>query len=98
MAATYDIGDTVRCTATFTTASTAVDPTTVIARVNTPLGVTTSYVYGTDAALLKDGIGVYHIDIYPANAGKYTYRFEGGGVAGSAVEATFNVRVSAFYS
>ena len=92
----YDIGDTVRLSVVFTVASVATDPTTVIARVQTPSG-TTVYEYGIDAALVKDAVGSYHIDANPSVAGNYIYRFEGTGSASAATEASFTVRLSAFY-
>lgn len=95
---TYDIGDAVRCSITFAVSGTATDPTTVTARVKTPTGTINSYVYGVDSALVKDGIGTYHLDVYPNVAGTWAYRFEGTGAAWSATETTFNVRGSAFYS
>jgi beta-glucanase (GH16 family) len=91
---TYDIGDLVRCSGTFTSGGSAIDPATVVARVKAPDGTISTYEYGTDGALLKDGIGTYHVDIFPNQSGAWSYRFEGTGSLGEAVETVFNVRAS----
>lgn len=98
MASTYDIGDVVRCVSVFRNiAGTAVDPSTVKAWVQSPVGVETLYTYGTDAGLVKDSTGNYHLDIEPSIPGVWVYRFEGTGSNKGADETTFIVRKSAFY-
>lgn len=92
----YDIGDTVRITGTFTVAGVATDPTTIKAKVRLPSGAVTTYTYPTDAALVKDSTGVYHLDIPITTAGLYAYRWEGTGAAKAAEEATFDVEASRF--
>jgi hypothetical protein len=93
----YDIGDVVRCTGTFTTAAgVATDPTAVNFRVKTPAGTVTTYVYGTDAELVKASTGVYYVDVSLTMAGSWTYRFYSTGVGQAAAEATFWVNRSAF--
>jgi hypothetical protein len=50
----YDIGDAVRCSATFKDSSNAaVNPTTVTFKYKDPSGNVATLVYGTDAALVK---------------------------------------------
>lgn len=98
MANTYDIGDVVRCSVAFTNAAgTAIDPSVVRAKIETPLGVETTYVYGTDAEVVKDSTGNYHIDVEPDAPGIWKYRFEGATSNKGAGETTFSVRRSAFY-
>lgn len=93
----YDKGDLVRVTGTFTNASdAATDPTTVTCKVKTPAGVTTTYLYGTDAALVKDSTGVYHLDITASTSGQWWYRWEGTGAVEQADEDTFIIEPSAF--
>lgn len=72
----YQVGDLVRVTGTFTTAAgVATDPTAVFAEYKDPSGNTTELEYPADAALVKDSTGVYHIDIDADEAGSWFYRF-----------------------
>ena len=48
-----------------------------------------------DGALVKDGTGVYHVDITTATAGQWTYRWEGTGTVQQADEGSFVVEASA---
>lgn len=91
----YKVGASVRCSAVFTNdLGAAVDPSTVTFRLRTPAGTVTSYAYGTDAQLVKDATGNYHVDLSASQAGRWTYRFEGTGAAPSADEAQFAVESS----
>ena len=97
---TYEIGDVVRCSVAFTdSASAALDPDVVTFKVLTPAATTTTYVYGTDAELVKDSTGNYHVDVDATANGAYIYRFEGTTSAGGnqgANETYFKTNVSAF--
>lgn len=93
---TYDKGDLVRVTAAFTNAAgTATDPTTVVCRVKSPSS-TTMYTYLTDAALVKDSTGNYHLDVSANESGQWWYRWEGTGAVQQAEEDSFIVEVSKF--
>jgi len=95
--ASYDVGDVVRCTGTFTTAAgVATDPTAVNFKVRTPAGTVTTYVYGTDAELVKASTGVYTVDVPLTTTGTWAYRFYSTGTGQAAAEATFWVEQSAF--
>jgi hypothetical protein len=98
MANTYDIGDTVRCAYAFTDEDgTAVDPDVVIFRYKTASVAETSYTYGTDAEVVRDSAGNYHVDLTPDTAGIWYYRWEGdAGAASVADETFFTVRESQF--
>jgi len=92
----YDKGDLVRCSGTFTTsAGVAQDPTVVKAKVKTPGGVTTTYTYGTDAALVKDSTG-YHVDVSATESGLWHYSFWSTGTGQAAEEESFYVDESRF--
>jgi hypothetical protein len=82
-------GKLVRSSAAFTnSAGAAIDPTAVKVTVRTPAKVSTTYVYGTDAALVKDSAGNYHLDIDASLSGfYYTYWFSTG--TGQAAEESF---------
>jgi hypothetical protein len=96
MASTYDIGDVVRVTATFTTStgnSTGVDPAAVHLHLETPSGVVTSQTYSAATGdVVKDTTGVYYIDITTTEAGIYEQRFTSTGTVTTSVENWFSVR------
>lgn len=92
----YDIGDLVRCTGTFAAAGTNVNPDAIMFKVKTPAGVVTTYTYGTDAALVRDSTGVYHVDVSVAEAGEYVYRFWSTGTGQAASEGQFVVKATLF--
>lgn len=93
----YDKGDMVRVTGAFTTsAGTATDPGVVRFKFRTPAGVTTTYTYLTDAQLVKDSVGNYHVDLNASESDKWPYRWEATGTGQSAAEDEFFVRPSAF--
>lgn len=95
---TYDRGDKVRASVAFTSAAgAAVDPAAVTCRVKNPEGTDSTYVYGTNAELVRDSQGNYHLDIDANVEGLWTYRFEGTGTNQGAGEGEFTVRDSAFY-
>jgi hypothetical protein len=81
----YYIGDVARCTLTFRTVlpdgsqGAITDPTTVTAKVRTPAGAETSYVFGVASELVKDSTGIYHIDVPCLVSGKYVVRGIGTG-------------------
>lgn len=89
----------VRVTGTFTdTASAAVDPDVVRVKYQTPAGVDTTDLYGTNDTV-KSATGVYYLDIDITASGTWFYRFEGetaAGVGQGANETFFNVSSSQF--
>ena len=93
---TYPLGAVVRANCAFTTNSAADDPTTVQAKIRTPSGTITAYIYGTDAQLIRDSIGNYHVDISATAAGVWSYRFIGTGTGQAANETEFYVQASDF--
>lgn len=77
---------------------TDVDPSTVVLKLMSPNGTTTTYTYGTDAELVKANTGDYYTDYSPDMSGRWWYRWEttGTGTA-TAVEGSFVVQNSPFY-
>ena len=61
-----------------------VDPTTVTFKLESPAGVVSTYVYGTDAELQKDSVGHYHIDSAVNLPSDWFWRFSGTTAAASA--------------
>lgn len=86
---TYITGAVVRVAAEFTQAGTAVDPASVTAMVMLPDGTTTTYIYGTDAALVRSATGLYSIDVATAHDGRHKVRFASSGAGAGASEQTF---------
>lgn len=86
----YQIGDAARCIATFTDDDgAAVDPATVTFRWTTPAGVSDSYVYGTDAEVVRDATGLFHVDLPVTERGLWLYRWESSGTAQAAEKGEF---------
>jgi hypothetical protein len=72
-------------------AGVAADPTTVRLRWKSVGGTEVVLTYGVDAAVVKDGTGVYHADITPVASGPHVFRWEGTGAVVAAAEGTFSV-------
>ena len=97
MASTYDVGDTVRITGTWTNAAgTAIDPENVYCKFKSPRKATTKYTYDEDAALVKSATGVYYADIDVDIEGRWFYRFYSTGEGRAAGESYFEVGKSEF--
>lgn len=97
MANEYTQGEVVRVTGTFTNAvGSAVDPTTVRFSFKTPLGVTTTYLYGTDAQVVKSATGIYYVDVDADLSGVWRTRWKSTGTGKAAKESFFVVKESDF--
>lgn len=90
------IGDQVRIKATFRVETVETDPTTVTLKLRTPAGTETSHVYGTDANVIRDGLGQYRYDLTLTAAGTYRYRWVGTGAVIAAEESTIVSEASGF--
>lgn len=87
----YQIGQLVRLSASFTDENeAAVDPTTVTVTIVDPSGTSTPYVYGTDAEVVKDSVGNYHVDYEVDENGLWTHRWVSTGTI-AAMKAYFEV-------
>ena len=85
----YAIGDGFRLQASFTVSDVLTDPTTVTFQLKDPNDVITTYVYGTDAEVVKSAVGVYYMDVTVSAAVTWHYRIVGTGACIAAVESTF---------
>ena len=94
MANTYDIGDVVRITGTFTsTAGTAQDPSSVYMHYDTPTSTAaTTLTYGVSTALKKQATGIYYYDMLCTGVGAYEGRFTSTGTGAASEETFFYVR------
>ena len=97
MAGSYDKQDSVRVTARFYNSSDVLtDPSGVLCKIKKPDGSVSTYVYGTDAALVKQGTGIYYLDVDIDQVGIFIYRFEGSGGLKAASESKFTIKQSEF--
>jgi hypothetical protein len=105
---TYPFGSTVRFTCTFTdptrtdapvdpsTGNTLVDPTTVTAKLKKPDGSITTKVYGTDVEVVRDDVGIYHMDVAGDASGSWVIGWIGTGALPAQRELAFKVEATAF--
>lgn len=90
MATTYDKGDLVRLTATFTVNDAVTDPTTVTLYIRSGAGVLTTLVYGS-SSITKVSVGVYRYDYSASTAGDVSFRWAGTTPAQASDQDTFFV-------
>lgn len=92
----YIAGQLVRCSVQWTDVNgNAVDPTGVTFRVRKTDGTLTTLVYPDDAALVKDAVGEYHVDVDTTGQnGRVSFRFEATGAGQAALEGMFRVQAS----
>lgn len=89
----YDQNDTRRLSIAFTNiAAAATDPTTVTFIMREPDGVLTTYVYVTDAELVKLSTGNFYVDWPIAKPGRHTFRWIGTGSVAAAEAGEFFAR------
>ena len=90
--ATYNIGDLVELTASFTTVSSgsASDPTTVTITVRDPTGTTST------PSVTKSSTGIYTAQVAPTDAGIWLWRAVGTGAVQAANQSEFEVAPNSF--
>lgn len=91
MAGYYRLNEVVNITTTFTVNDVVADPTTVTLAITTPANVTTTYTYGTDAALVRSSTGVYYLNQTASALGLWQYVWTGTGTASTIRESYFTV-------
>ena len=90
----YDRGDRIRLTATIRDLendNVLVDPDTLEFTILEPDASTTTYVYGTDAEVIRDSVGVFHVYWDAAQSGLHWARYAASGNVGAAEELGFKV-------
>lgn len=94
----YDIGDAIKLrtsTPFQNNSGTAIDPDTVTFTVREPDGTRTSYVYGVDGEVSREGTGDYSMIVRPDSSGVWRYAIAGEDASGNALsadEGRFEVR------
>lgn len=92
----YLTGNQLRVSAAFANnAGTAADPSTVTYKYRKPGSTTvTSLVYGTDAEVVKDSTGNYHVDLELDTAGLWTDWWVTTGTPKKTTRGTFAVEAA----
>lgn len=91
----HDLQDAVRLEVTFTDFNgNPADPSSVTVRIRKPNGTTLTQTF--PGAVIKDGIGQYHLDVIVDLPGYWVYRWEGSGALQESAQDVFLVRESAF--
>jgi len=90
------IGDSARLRVTFKDAwGTINDPNAVSFKIKEPDGTTTSYVYHTDAQLVRESQGVYYVDWPITKTGAHYVHYNSTGSLVATRETVFTARASA---
>jgi hypothetical protein len=90
----YALGKVVRVEGTFAQNGIAVDPTTVSVVLRRPDGIKRTYVYGTDAEVIRQATGIYYLEYPTVLAGQHWYRWSSTGNGASAGEKAFVIEPS----
>ena len=94
----YDVGDRVRLSIEIRDTDVVDDPLTdpdlLTFTMREPDDVVTSYIFGEDVQVVKDGVGLYHVAWDITKAGTHWSRFAAFGSIGAAEERGFKVRES----
>jgi hypothetical protein len=86
----YIVGQRPRFDFQIRDAGVLVDPTTLNFAFEKPDATVTTYVYGTDAELVKDATGKYHVELTLDQSGWWSWRQESTGVV-TATQGKFRV-------
>ena len=88
----YRVGDLITITGTLTTAEgDELDPSAVVVTITDPSGVADALTYGVDAEVVKDEVGIYHVDVDADEAGTWNYKFQSTGTGQGVDIGTFRV-------
>ena len=87
----YTLGGLLRMPATFKVGTVLTDPTTITFKYLKPSAVLVTLIYGTDAALVKDSTGKYHVDLDLDEAGLWKWRYWSTGAVQAAAQGDFRV-------
>lgn len=84
----YMIGQLVRSSNEFRTVpgGALIDPTAVFFRARKQNGTVIAYTYPTDVQLVRDGVGLYHVDLSTDNPGIWKVRWYSTGTGQAAGE------------
>lgn len=83
---------TIEVAFTVTATGEPVDPTTVVFTFVDPSNNETEYIYGTDAELVKDSVGNYHVEIDCDEVGVFSYEWASTGTGQANEGGRFRVK------
>lgn len=93
----YMIGTSITLTATIRDEDGVLaDPAVVNFKILPPDGVEADFVYGVDAELIKDSVGIYHLVYLATDPGPFSWRAEGVGTVDVAAEDDFTIDAGVF--
>lgn len=92
----YDQYQRVRISGAFTVSDVATDPTAVTFKIKDPSSNITTYVYGTDAEVVKASTGNYYVDYDVDEVGVWYFKWRGTGAVVAANESEFYVQETEF--
>ena len=92
----YIVGQLRRSLAKFKNSAKALtDPTVVVYKYRAPSATTTTtLVYGVDGALVRESVGVYHVDVSLTESGTWKERWQSTGIVQAASQGEFGVEAS----
>ena len=91
----YVLGQVARIATTIADAAGApADPGTLRFMTKSPAGVLSTYTYGVDAGVVRDGAGSYHFDLVLSSSGTWDFRWESAAPNPGADEGAITVRKS----
>lgn len=90
------VGASRRFSCTFKVSGTLTNPTTTTAVVRDPSGVETSYVYGTDAEVVRPETGSFYIDLTFTAAGAWSVLWIGTGAVTAVAKSSEQVTATGF--
>lgn len=94
---TYALGATARLRGIFKDEDgVPADPTGITVRVLPPNGVIASYQFSVNPVVVREGPGVYTVDVSLNQEGRWRYRWEGSGDNATAAEGTLDVEATEF--
>jgi len=89
----YIVGQKPRFLGTFRLGKVLTDPTVVKFIYQSPSAANpTVLTYGVDAALERDSVGLYHVDLSLTEAGTWRWRYESTGTVESAQQGYLRVK------
>ena len=88
----YEEDSLLRFKATFKDNDAALtDPTTITLRHTEPGAAAVNYVYGTDAEVIRESLGIFHVDYIADAVGEHKWRWLGTGAVQIAIKGGFIV-------
>lgn len=92
----YDVGEIAVIEDTIDVDGVLTDPSTLTISYRKPNGTEVTKTYGTDPEVVRQSVGVYHLNVTCDSAGEWAGRVSASGLASGAGETSWHVRASRF--